>query len=201
MLFDRKIEAIQQAAQDAGYDYDSSWLPWETEEHRFTHLNDQDEIDDRKDAREEQPGLILFRKRSNKPGDQTIAEEPFQKGLAVFVVGEEATRGIHRRQFQNAAAWIRAVQPQIGMFRPIAILGPTFSGSLPSLAELMANENVRNSLHYRSLMPGGRARIFSGSISGKEAVEAFVVRSLQDEDLNRWNVDFHSFIESDDRIL
>jgi hypothetical protein len=28
LLFDRKLDAIQQAAQDAGYGYDSAWLPW-----------------------------------------------------------------------------------------------------------------------------------------------------------------------------
>lgn len=202
LLFDRKIEAIQQAAQDAGYDYDSSWLPWETEAHTFTHLADQDEIDDRKDAREEQPGLILFRKRSNKPGEQKNAEEPFQEGLAVFVVGEEATRGIHRRQFQNAAAWIAVLQPHIGICVPIAILGPTFSGSLPSLAELMANKDVQASLNYKFVVPGNRVRIYSGSISGKEAAEAFgVMTSSSDDNLKLWNVEFHSFIESDDRIL
>jgi len=28
LLFDRTIEVIQQAAQDDGYSYDSSWFPW-----------------------------------------------------------------------------------------------------------------------------------------------------------------------------
>jgi hypothetical protein len=204
LQFDRKIEAIQQAAQDGGYDYDSSWLPWETEEHTFTHLTDQDEIEERQDAREEQPGLILFRRRSDKtqhPPRQ--AEDPFQDGLAVFVVGEEATRGIHRRQFQNAAAWIAALRPQIRISLPIAILGPTFSGSLPSLAELMADENVRKFFNYGFIgpLPDSQVRIYSGSISGKEAVGAFVGTSSLDENLKGWNIHFYSFIESDDRIL
>ena len=204
LLFDRKIEAIQQAAQDGGYDYDSSWLPWETEEHTFTHLTDQDAIDDRKDAREEQPGLILFRSRSDRTRyPPKKAEETFQDGLAVFVVGEEATRGIHRRQFQNAAGWIAALRPQIRISSPIAILGPTFSGSLPSLAELMADENVRKFFNYGFIGPllDGQVRIYSGSISGKSAVETFVETSHSNENLEGWNIHFYSFIESDDRIL
>src|SRR5215469_16423631 len=32
LQFDRYIEALQQGAQDERYLYDSSWLPWETEE-------------------------------------------------------------------------------------------------------------------------------------------------------------------------
>jgi hypothetical protein len=36
---DRFAETIQQAAQDEGFTYDSSWLPWETGEQTFTHLS------------------------------------------------------------------------------------------------------------------------------------------------------------------
>ncbi len=204
LQFDRKIEAIQQAAQDAGYDYDSSWLPWQTEEQTFTHLPDQDSIDDRKDAREEQPGLILFRKRSDKPEHPfESAQEPFQPGLAIFVIGEEATRGVHRRQFENTTAWISALQPHVGICLPIAILGPTFSGSLPSLAELMAKNDVQRFLNYTSVfhMPDREVRVYSGSISGKEAAEAFGGTTVSDPRLIGWNIHFHSFVESDDRIL
>lgn len=201
LLFDRKIEAIQQAAQDAGYDYDSSWLPWETQEHTFGTLADQDAIDSRKDAREAQPGLILFRRRSDKLRHPLLtAQQPFEEGLVVFVVGEEATRGIHRRQFQNAAAWIELLLPDIDSSSPIAILGPTFSGSFPSLGELLANGEVRDSLYKISSQPDHQLRIYSGSVSGKEAVESFGTLSTK-EPLKGWNIHFHSFIENDDTIL
>lgn len=202
LLFDRKIEAIQQAAQDAGYDYDSSWLPWETQEHTFATLSDEDTIDSRKDAREEQPGLLLFRRRSDKLRNPLLtAEQPFQEGLAIFIVGEEATRGIHRRQFQNAARWVALLQPDIDSSSPIAILGPTFSGSFPSLAELLADSEVRNSLHKVVSQPDHQLRIYSGSVSGTEAVEAFGTLSATDPNLKGWNIHFHSFIESDDTLL
>lgn len=205
LLFDRKVEAIQQAAQDAGFDYDSSWLPWETAEYTFTHLADQDAIEGRREAREEQPGVILFRRRSDKPLDPPGAgQQAFEQGLAVFVVGEEPTRGIHRRQFQNAAAWIATLQASaVGTCLPIAILGPTFSGSLPSLAQLLADDEVHKSLNYPAAdnSPDSQLRIYSGSISGKEASETFAASASGDLRLRGWHIHFHSFIETDDKLL
>src|SRR5271165_6661026 len=126
LLFDRFIEAIQQGAQDEFYEYDSSWLPWETEEPSLALLPDQDEAQDRKEKREDQPGILLFR---------STGDEPYKKALIVFIVGEEPTRGIHRTQFENAVKWIEALQDGTKS-SPVAILGPTFSGSLPSLKQL-----------------------------------------------------------------
>src|SRR5271170_6562206 len=63
LSFDRLAEAVQQGAQDEGYFYDSSWLPWETEEKPLVLLADQNKADDEKKAREEQPGILLFRKK------------------------------------------------------------------------------------------------------------------------------------------
>ena len=42
LIFDRSTEAIEEAAQDDGYVYDSSWLPWETEQASYVHIDDQD---------------------------------------------------------------------------------------------------------------------------------------------------------------
>src|SRR5215471_4079364 len=47
LSFDRSVEAIQQAAQDEDYDYDSSWLPWEVEEPALALLKDEDDAEDR----------------------------------------------------------------------------------------------------------------------------------------------------------
>jgi hypothetical protein len=116
LLFDRLVETIQQGAQDEGYDYDSSWLPWQTEESAaaLTRLEDQDKEEDRKAKREDQPGILLFRNK----------DAPFQKALAVFVIGEESTHGIHRKQFQNAVAWIDVLRAQGNKDAPVALLGP-----------------------------------------------------------------------------
>jgi hypothetical protein len=203
LTFDRKIEAIQQAALDADFDYDSSWLPWETSDPSFEHLNDQDTSDNRKDDREDQPGVILFRKRSNKIVEKTINRtgEIFESGLVVFVIGEEATRGIHRRQFENAAAWIKVLNPHIEPWS-VGILAPTFSGSLPSLAQLLAGDTVHEALGYPQADDDAhQLRIYSGSVTGRESVELFGHLTESDDKLRKWRVHFHSFIESDDAIL
>jgi hypothetical protein len=179
LLFDRLVEAIQQAAQDEGYDYDSSWLPWETEEPvALSRLEDRDKEEDRKAKREDQPGILLFR---NTRGS------PFEKGLIVFVVGEESTRGIHRKQFENAIAWIDALRAQGIKDTPVALLGPTFSGSFPSLSQLLASETVE-----KLRKPTDKLRTYSGSASAGQVGLRFAQIS---------NIDFRSFVQDDDTLL
>ena len=182
LLFDRLIEAIQQGAQDEGYDYDSSWLPWETQEQPLVRLPDQDEADDRKEKREDQPGILLFR---------SARQPAYQKALVVFVVGEEPTRGIHRQQFDHAIAWITALQKQSDTRVGIAILGPTFSGSFPSLTQLLSAGTVLNDL---GAGPGHPLAIFSGSASSQDSGNQFA--STQ-----KPAIDFRSFVQDDNTIL
>ena len=172
LLFDRFVEAIQQGAQDEGYEYDSSWLPWETEESPFALIGDQDKSDDRKKTREDQPGVIVFR---------STRQAPYQQGLIVFVVGEESTHGIHRQQFENAVAWIVSLQGGNGN-APVGILGPTFSGSFPSLAELLSS--------FKKF--GGPLPIYSGSANSKKDAEHFA---------DDRRLVFRSFIQDDDTAL
>lgn len=177
LLFDRLIEAIQQGAQDEEYEYDSSWLPWETEESSFALLKDQDEANDRKAQREHQPGILLFRHSG---------ESAYRKGLIVFIVGEEPTGGIHREQFENAVAWIKALQQPKEQRTSVVILGPTFSGSFPSLSELLARTSVA------TLNEGNRLSIYSGSASSKSAAESFS---------NVPRREFRSFLQDDETLL
>ncbi len=176
LLFDRFIEAIQQGAQDEGYDYDSSWLPWETEQPSLALLEDQDELDDRKSKREEQPGILLFRNQK---------QPYYNRALIVFIVGEEPTRGIHRPQFQNAVAWIKALRNPDDRRSSVAVLGPTFSGSLPSLQELLEGDPS-----VRALNQGKELAIYSGSASSGTDGRQFAKKEKND-------VDFRSFVEDD----
>ena len=57
LSFDRSIEAVQEAAQDERYIYDSSWLPWNAEQSSYVLLDDQDKADKRKERQEDQPGI------------------------------------------------------------------------------------------------------------------------------------------------
>ena len=178
LLFDRFVEAIQQGAQDEEYAYDSSWLPWETEEPSLTLLVDQDEADDRTEKREDQPGVLLFR---------GTGESPYRKALIVFIVGEESTRGIHRPQFENAVAWIKALQSPGDRRTSVAVLGPSFSGSFPSLSDLLVKTKILDDLNA-----GSGFSIYSGSASSRDDGEHFAQTK---------RVHFHSFIQDDETAL
>lgn len=178
LLFDRFIEAIQQGAQDEGYEYDSSWLPWETEEPSLALLDDQDKADDRKTKREDQPGILLFRNANDLP---------YKKALIVFIVGEEPTRGIHRTQFVNAVSWIDGLRKHGTMGTPVTILGPTFSGSLPSLTELLSDDKLLSSLKGDTELA-----IYTGSATSREAGKQFAKTK---------GIDFRSFLQDDETVL
>jgi len=201
LSFDRLMEAIQQGATDEGYIYDSSWLPWETEQDRFALIADQEKSDDEKKAREEQPGIVLFRKIPAK--GSTDAAEPFRRGLVVFVVGEEPTHGLHRMQFWNAAAWMAALQPGRENIPakyqfPARILGPSSSGSLPSLASLLVDlaAETYSSATKSSLQARPTVLIYSGSVTSGALVNRFLNFTRPTIDAHLW-----SFQQSDDRVL
>src|SRR6516164_5837558 len=63
LTFDRAIESIVQAAQDGGYLYDSSWLPWSDEQRNYDRLDDDIAYLKRKHLIEEQPGVLVFRRK------------------------------------------------------------------------------------------------------------------------------------------
>jgi len=204
IVFDRDAEAIQQAASDSSYTFDSSWLPWQTDAPQYQLLADQDSSDDRKSNREAQPGIFLFRKALN---DDPQKDFPYNHALIVFVVGEEATDGIHRRQFDNAIAWIDILSkdPKITI-EDTQILGPTFSGSLPSLARALLASGAHKTLAKTSAQ---HLDIYSGHVTSHAGVYWFsrLVGPSTDPAkpvapspclLADLHVRFHSFQEDDD---
>lgn len=132
LLFDRTIEAIQQAAQDEKYTYDSSWLPWK--QRAAAYSSRDDEIKERNDIarRERCPGLILFRMSIGKSSRQ-MYDNPYNQGLFLFLVGEKPTTGIDRIQWNNALTWIEQHANHSSLEKTLRVLGPTFSGSVPSM--------------------------------------------------------------------
>jgi hypothetical protein len=185
VLFDQFAAAIQDAAQDEQYDFDSSWLPWDDEAESYALLADQETADVQKKLREQQPGILLFRNaaRSDKK----------DAGLVVFVVGEEATHGIHNGQFRNALAWFEALVPdETERRKRLAILGPTFSGSLPSLTQLLWDHSELKALD-----------VFSGSVSSDKGANDFQDDHSKDDHPkdDGPTVVFHSFVQSDEAML
>jgi hypothetical protein len=190
LTFDRYAEAMQQGAQDQGYLYDSSWMPWDTESESYPLLDDKLKDEDQTKKREEQPGIILFRRQRN-PDEPISADAPYGRGLAIFVVGEEATAGVHRQQFENALAWITLLQG--GGLSDLKIIGPSFSGSLSSLAQMLISQWQAPSHPYP-------ISVFSGGITSKQSASDFVDHlKLQTNAVgSKVNISFQSFEQSDD---
>jgi len=167
LIFDRVVEVIQEAAQDTGiYRFVKAFLPWESKPlPEGTDAAAWLAARAYADGREKYPGLLAFR-RDPPPGSTGRQEHLF-----VLLVAESPTGGIAKQQFRHAVEWIQAtavsspdhpVQPDQLQLR---ILGPTFSGSLASLAQLLR-------------CPGracfGNSHIFSGSVSDRNAVQDFL---------------------------
>jgi hypothetical protein len=211
--FDRDTEAIQQAAQDSGYTYDSSWLPWETEQSERPLVADQDEMEKRKERLEDQPGILLFRKAlpaqtkpAATPAPPGRSILPYRDTVVVFVVGEEPTDGIHRKQFDNAARWIHSLEslwqpdtekPAASFSDTLQILGPNFSGSLPSLQQLLQTPETRN---IPKAQPAKNLAIYSGQITSGLGVHWFQDATGDSSGLGR-KINFLSFQQEDDEAM
>jgi hypothetical protein len=133
LSFDRALEAVQQAAQDEGYAYDSAWLAWEGQAPQYSSRADK--MDEEKDtvSRERCPGLILFRQSIQPPAAQDY-DGPYAQGLFLFLVADRPTIGIDRIQWNNAIDWVGQHSNQETLRGALRVLGPTFSGSVPSMA-------------------------------------------------------------------
>jgi hypothetical protein len=136
--FDLTISALQSGLAEAGYRLDRQWLPWVEPEAAKAK------------AYRETAGLMLFR-RNSRPVVDKPSDGP--QLLAVFVVGETLKLGIHQLAFDRAVDFILDLHTQDRSLRPdagpawaaalppyqdarcpeIPILGPSSSGSVPSL--------------------------------------------------------------------
>jgi hypothetical protein len=158
LLFDRTVEAIQQAAQDERYTYDDSWFPWEATTKDYSFLLDQQAAEELQKIQQDQPGVMVFRQGLFNE----TADSPYKSGLVVFLVGEKPTGGIDDKQFDNALAWT-ALLREISDTQPLRILGPTFSGSLPSLQRALEQDLVAD--HYVGYKGQPQIHVSSGTVS------------------------------------
>jgi len=196
LVFDRAVEAIQQAAQDEGYSYDASWFPWSDEKREYATLQDDTVYRDRRHQLEHQPGIIVFRrttgvepeestraitaqagqsKQAPSPGEEKASQRMYEKGLVVFVVGEQPTHGIDGSQFEATIEWLSSLGAPLG--KPFRIVGPTFSGSLPSLAgELKSIIEVGRQQAQPKWPYGFELKVSSGSVSQASNVWDFCTK-------------------------
>jgi hypothetical protein len=203
LTFDRMTEAIQQAAQDENYPYDTSWLPWEDQSPTYASLSDQDKYSTRKSAREKQPGLLLF--RNDAPPEHGGSEEslpsqlrPYFGGLVVFLVEEDPTNGIQSTQFNNALEWVSELKHlNKDSIAPFSILGPAFSGSFDSFAKLLAN-SLSGELDLT--IQGNRLAIYSGTANSGGAIDGFTktLTDLTAKNTKKLTINFYNFLERDE---
>ncbi len=110
--FDTMVEALLGAAATDGWTYDRNWIPWGKDEKR-PHPTAEAPL-----LTNENPGLLLFRKSDRL--------------LLVFLVGETPTSGVSKTALDRAARFILARSAEPAALR---ILGPRFSGSVPSYGQ------------------------------------------------------------------
>jgi hypothetical protein len=166
LQFDRTMDALQEAAQDEDYTYNSSWLPWMAQMPEFSGLNDQETEEKAMRERELCPGVILFRQRDARrmdvlegiPPEKTIPpDETYDSGLLVFVVAEKPTTGLNRIQWDNALGWMRD-HVDSRADHTLRILGPTFSGSTPSVVRALQDLEKQQKFFSSVLLYTGTMR-------------------------------------------
>ena len=186
LAFDRTIDVIEEAAQDEGYTFDRAILPWDSK----THIESPDyesrlQAEWYQKGREAYPGLITFRNGGEKHNQR----------LFVLAVAETPTGGIRKQQFLNA---INVIQDATGIKdlrkdwrhntnnEPgLRILGPTFSGSLDSLARILTCLD-KGATKPRGCYP--MVSIHSGSVSSRENIVRF---EKQEQDFKIHLVSLH----------
>ncbi len=145
LYFDRSIDAIQQGAQSAGYVFSRSAMPWDWERHEPpADLPTKLAWDHYQREKEKLPGLMIFRKINTQINPKTNHAKEEIEDLFVWIVGETPTGGIHKHQFDKALQIMRDIAgagaaSSVNDQSALSILGPTFSGSLPSLVDLLAH--------------------------------------------------------------
>ena len=167
LRFDRGIDSLEDELGQLGWVYDRSWLPWENTGHNAADRWQDRRTDDHlQHSIESLPGVVLFRQRSP---DQE------RRALAVLVVGDTPTGGVNATQFSRAMQlWQQPcdlVHAKCAPSQPpkLAIFGPTFSGSLPSLHSLLyesLSHTVCGTKDHVSIM------VTSGTVSDAQTLEA-----------------------------
>ena len=166
LQFDRTLEALQQALQDEKFTYDSSWLPWKKQSSDDQSAAQESSEEKTSALRERCPGLILFRRNMNTAHvdqagrfvDEQDQNSPYEHGIFAFVVAETPTAGLNQTQWLNALSWIEKYSRRDRTDKTLRILGPTFSGSMPSIVRALAKVKTDTKSFTSALLYSGRIR-------------------------------------------
>ncbi|MGA3235246.1 MAG: hypothetical protein ABSG03_03000 [Bryobacteraceae bacterium] len=140
LTFDRSVEAILQAAADNEYVSSYYWLPWKNRGGVLKAAESRWDVEPGHDPeRERQPGLIVLEHvpAGSEASDSSVS---FRQVIYLFLVGEAPTKGIDGFQLQNAFLYETELKSAIGdqfstgAGNRLAMVGPTYSGSVASLS-------------------------------------------------------------------
>jgi hypothetical protein len=149
-MFDSYLDAVQRAAGSAGLVLDRFHLPdWAPEKGLESGVADRR-------AHEEEPGMVLF--RNTRPPEESRDDVDL---LMVLIPTETATLGVHPAAFLSAAALASSFAPS----EPLLVLGPSFSGSTPSLVRALNETKRQGLLKEHDSFP--TVRILAGSATAR----------------------------------
>jgi len=155
-LFDQMVEALQRALEVDNYIIDRAWLPWQP----GSVKKKQSE----KRPQERLPGLILFRHSPPRSDGKDHTCE--KRLLALLLVGETVTAGIHKAAFANAVNIIcccPADNKEGG--NQLRVVGPFFSGSAQSLGMTLRQARSQLERHHEK-RPEPWIKVVCGNASG-----------------------------------
>ena len=136
--FDLQLEALHKAlaanaADDDVWVLDRYYLPWQVTRERKdpTRAVTGDQL------HANEPGVLLYR-RVLQSKELPASQRTKDRLLLVYLVGELPTSGLHKQAFQESVEEIQFLSWARQRPTPrIMIVGPTFTGSAPSLSGLL----------------------------------------------------------------
>ncbi len=179
LSFDRNIDTIQKALQDAPFAgasdwiYTSQWLPWDPIPYKAADKPaDRKEIRNVDVGRQCAPGVLIFRRNDFM--------HSASKFLVMLLVGESPTGGVKQQQFVSAVSKWKTIENQDQdpiQKLSLRILGPNFSASLSTLSSLIEGNLCGNVPHPGCIK---QVQVISGTVSADPQVVMSNFRGLKD---------------------
>jgi hypothetical protein len=163
LWFDRAVESIINAAGSVGFRFQEAWLPWKADLVREeSDIFKRNEMEAELRRREKEPGVLLF--RNSDPCTKTLQRCQYSD-LVVLLVPETPTGGIDPDVFADATKMIFSASSflngaggaSLAATPTIPVMGPSFSGSFPSLGKIMQQ--------HREI----KLQVISGSAASRDA--------------------------------
>ncbi len=145
---DQALEAVQRGFAQSDYLLDRAWLPWSGDAAK------------REAAPQDRPGLLLFR--------GPLADDGNRRLVLVFLVGETPKAGIQKAAFRETLDLVADLQGVALSDPTVALLGPTYSGSVESLRLALLAWQAQEKEHQRRLSLRFHAATGSATASGLE---------------------------------